>query len=72
MYVFYGFASRARFQGFMFYGVRHFSFWENFFTKGIITWQVISGYGTSCAWGDRKVVEGVREMARDGGECALG
>jgi hypothetical protein len=43
-----------------------------FFTKSMITWEINSGYGTSCAWGDQKVVGGVcRKRCKNGARDAL-
>lgn len=43
----------------------------NFFTKSIMTWEINSGYGTSCARGDQEVVDGVCRRGKDGTRCAL-
>jgi hypothetical protein len=44
---------------------------KNFFTKSIMTWEINSGYGTSCARGDQEVVEAYAEGCKDGTQCAF-
>jgi hypothetical protein len=57
-------ASNALVQGIKFVG-HSFHFGKIFLTKNIMTWQVITGYGTSCAWSPQKVVGEVVRMVRE-------
>ena len=57
-------ASNALGQGFKFFG-HSFHFGKIFLTKSIMTWQVIPGYGTTCAWRPQKVVGEVVRMVRE-------